>query len=108
MRIDETGRQEPAFAVAGRGVLHLSVLMETMRREGFEFQVGRPQVVYKTDEHGNKLEPIEEATRRRAQRLLGQGYRGYGHRRRHHGRHGFRRDHDAPCRSASRRAAPWA
>ena len=48
--------------VAGRGVLHLSVLMETMRREGFEFQVGRPQVVFKTDEAGNKLEPIEEAT----------------------------------------------
>ena len=48
--------------VAGRGVLHLSVLMETMRREGFEFQVGRPQVVFKTDDAGNKLEPIEEAT----------------------------------------------
>ena len=48
--------------VAGRGVLHLSVLMETMRREGFEFQVGRPQVVYKYDENYNKLEPIEEAT----------------------------------------------
>ena len=48
--------------VAGRGVLHLSVLMETMRREGYEFQVGRPQVVYKTDEAGNRLEPIEEAT----------------------------------------------
>ena len=48
--------------VAGRGVLHLSVLMETMRREGFEFQVGRPQVVYKYTETGEKLEPIEEAT----------------------------------------------
>ena len=48
--------------VAGRGVLHLSVLMETMRREGFEFQVGRPQVVYKTAADGTKLEPIEEAT----------------------------------------------
>ena len=47
--------------VAGRGVLHLSVLMETMRREGYEFQVGRPQVVFKTDEAGNRLEPIEEA-----------------------------------------------
>ncbi|MBR0404751.1 MAG: translational GTPase TypA [Eggerthellaceae bacterium] len=48
--------------VAGRGVLHLSVLMETMRREGYEFQVGRPQVVFKTDEAGNRMEPIEEAT----------------------------------------------
>lgn len=49
-------------SVAGRGVLHLSVLMETMRREGYEFQVGRPQVLIKTDDKGNKLEPIEEAT----------------------------------------------
>ena len=48
--------------VFGRGVLHLSVLMETMRREGFEFQVGRPQVLFKRDEQGNRLEPIEEAT----------------------------------------------
>ncbi len=54
---DSTGMK-----VAGRGVLHLSVLMETMRREGFEFQVGRPQVVFKEDEQGNRLEPIEEAT----------------------------------------------
>ena len=61
MRIDET-EDKSGVRVAGRGVLQLSVLMETMRREGVEFQVGRPQVVYKTDEHGNKLEPIEEAT----------------------------------------------
>ncbi len=61
MRIEET-EDKSGIRVAGRGVLHLSVLMETMRREGFEFQVGRPQVVYKTDENGNKLEPIEEAT----------------------------------------------
>ena len=61
MRIEET-EDKSGIRVAGRGVLHLSVLMETMRREGFEFQVGRPQVVYKTDEAGNKLEPIEEAT----------------------------------------------
>ena len=61
MRINET-EDKSGVEVAGRGVLHLSVLMESMRREGFEFQVGRPQVVYKTDEQGNKLEPIEEAT----------------------------------------------
>ena len=48
--------------VAGRGVLHLSVLMETMRREGYEFQVGRPRVLYKEGEDGERLEPIEEAT----------------------------------------------
>ena len=61
MRINET-EDKSGVEVAGRGVLHLSVLMESMRREGFEFQVGRPQVVYKIDENGNKLEPIEEAT----------------------------------------------
>ncbi|MDR2035726.1 MAG: translational GTPase TypA, partial [Coriobacteriales bacterium] len=49
-------------SVSGRGVLHLSILMETMRREGFEFQVGRPRVLIKTDEKGQKLEPFEEAT----------------------------------------------
>ena len=61
MRITEC-EDGSGVEVAGRGVLHLYVLMETMRREGFEFQVGRPQVVYKIDESGNKLEPIEEAT----------------------------------------------
>ena len=61
MRITEV-EEGTGMEVAGRGVLHLSVLMETMRREGFEFQVGRPQVVYKVDDAGNKLEPIEEAT----------------------------------------------
>jgi GTP-binding protein len=48
--------------VSGRGVLHLSVLMETMRREGFEFQVGRPRVLFRKDAQGSKTEPIEEAT----------------------------------------------
>ncbi len=47
------------FVVSGRGELHLSVLIETMRREGYEFEVGRPQVVLK-EEKGQKLEPIEE------------------------------------------------
>ena len=61
MRITEIP-ESTGIEVAGRGVLHLSVLMETMRREGFEFQVGRPQVVFKVDEAGNKMEPIEEAT----------------------------------------------
>ncbi|MCL2491815.1 MAG: translational GTPase TypA [Coriobacteriia bacterium] len=60
MRISET-EDKRGMEVAGRGVLHLSVLMETMRREGFEFQVGRPRVIMRTDEAGNKLEPIELA-----------------------------------------------
>ncbi|HAL29583.1 MAG TPA: translational GTPase TypA [Coriobacteriia bacterium] len=59
MRITES-EDKTGMEVAGRGVLHLSVLMETMRREGYEFQVGRPQVIVKHD--GNKkLEPIEQA-----------------------------------------------
>ena len=51
-----------AFEVAGRGELQLGVLIETMRREGFELSISRPRVIYKTDEvTGKKLEPIEEA-----------------------------------------------
>jgi len=59
MRIVET-EDKGGMEVSGRGVLHLSVLMETMRREGYEFQVGRPQVIIK-NEGGKKLEPIEVA-----------------------------------------------
>ena len=47
--------------VKGRGILHLSVLMETLRREGFEFQVARPRVIFAKGEHGERLEPIEQA-----------------------------------------------
>ena len=50
---------EDKFLVYGRGVLHLSVLIETMRREGYELQVGQPQVLFKEGENGEKLEPIE-------------------------------------------------
>ena len=53
---DKTG-----IEVSGRGILHLSVLMETMRREGFEFQVGRPRVLFKKDAQGHKVEPVEQA-----------------------------------------------
>ena len=59
MRIEETPDRD-GMEVSGRGVLHLSVLMETMRREGHEFQVGRPQVILRK-EKGATLEPIEEA-----------------------------------------------
>ncbi len=51
-----------AFEVAGRGELQLGILIETMRREGFELSVSRPRVVFKKDEQGNILEPIEEVT----------------------------------------------
>ena len=60
MRIEELP-DKTGVEVAGRGILHLSVLMEEMRREGFEFQVGRPKVLFKKDENGNRLEPIEQA-----------------------------------------------
>ena len=60
MRIEELP-DNTGVEVAGRGILHLSVLMEEMRREGYEFQVGRPRVLFKKDDHGNRLEPIEQA-----------------------------------------------
>ena len=57
MRVEETDSTD-TFKVSGRGELHLSILIETMRRQGYEFQVSRPQVIYK-EENGQLLEPIE-------------------------------------------------
>ena len=59
LRVSETESAE-AFEVAGRGELQLGVLIETMRREGFELSISRPRVIYVEDEDGNRLEPIEE------------------------------------------------
>jgi GTP-binding protein len=59
IRISESN-QKDAFEVAGRGELQLGVLIENMRREGFELSISRPRVLFQTDEKGNKLEPIEE------------------------------------------------
>ncbi|GAC1359886.1 MAG: translational GTPase TypA [Ktedonobacteraceae bacterium] len=53
------GNTPDEFIVSGRGELHLSVLIETMRREGYELQVSRPEVITREDEHGHTLEPIE-------------------------------------------------
>ncbi len=58
LRVAETNSAD-SFMVFGRGVLHLSVLIETMRREGYELQIGQPQVIYK-EINGKKCEPIEE------------------------------------------------
>jgi GTP-binding protein len=58
MRLEETGSAD-SFMVFGRGVLHLSILIETMRREGYELQIGQPRVIVKTID-GKKCEPIEE------------------------------------------------
>ena len=60
LRVEETENAD-SFKVSGRGELHLSVLIENMRREGFEFAVSKAEVLYKTDERGAKLEPMELA-----------------------------------------------
>ena len=59
LRVEDTDTTE-TFKVSGRGELHLSVLIETMRREGFEFAVSKAEVIYHTDENGQKLEPMEK------------------------------------------------
>lgn len=61
LRVEETETTE-AYKVSGRGELHLSVLIENMRREGYEFAVSKAEVLYKEDERGKKLEPMEIAT----------------------------------------------
>lgn len=60
LRVEETENTD-AYKVSGRGELHLSVLIENMRREGYEFAVSKAEVLYKTDENGKKLEPMELA-----------------------------------------------
>ncbi|WP_374629097.1 translational GTPase TypA [Pannonibacter indicus] len=61
LKIEDTPEGD-AFIVSGRGELQLAILIENMRREGFEICVGRPRVVFQFDEKGNRLEPIEEVT----------------------------------------------
>ncbi|MBD5467459.1 MAG: translational GTPase TypA [Lachnospiraceae bacterium] len=60
LRVEETDSTD-SFKVSGRGELHLSVLIENMRREGYEFAVSKAEVLYHTDENGKKLEPMELA-----------------------------------------------
>ncbi len=60
LRVEDTETTE-AYKVSGRGELHLSVLIENMRREGYEFAVSKAEVLYKEDENGKKLEPMERA-----------------------------------------------
>ncbi|MEW6708359.1 MAG: translational GTPase TypA [Candidatus Riflebacteria bacterium] len=59
MRVEETEERD-TFLVSGRGELHLGILIETMRREGYELQVSKPEAILKKDENGNLVEPIEE------------------------------------------------
>ncbi len=59
LRVAETDSAD-TFLVSGRGELHLAILIETMRREGYEFQVSRPEVIFREGEDGEMLEPFEE------------------------------------------------
>ena len=61
LRVAETD-QKDSFEVSGRGELQLGILIETMRREGFELSISRPRVLFKQGENGERLEPIEEVT----------------------------------------------
>lgn len=61
LRVEESDESMDSFKVSGRGELHLSVLIENMRREGYEFAVSKAEVLYKKDENGKLLEPIETA-----------------------------------------------
>jgi len=56
----EKSKTSDAFTVSGRGELHLAILIETMRREGYEFQVSRPEVIFREDDNGIKTEPFED------------------------------------------------
>ena len=60
LRVEDTPGQENSFKVSGRGELHLSVLIENMRREGYEFAVSKAEVLYHTDENGKRTEPMED------------------------------------------------
>ena len=60
LRVEESDSTD-SFKVSGRGELHLSVLIENMRREGYEFAVSKAEVLYKKDEKGRLLEPVETA-----------------------------------------------
>jgi len=70
LRVKDTEAAD-TFLVSGRGELHLAVLIETMRREGYEFQVSKPEVIYRKGEAGELLEPVEEVHIEVAERHMG-------------------------------------
>ena len=80
LRVEETDAPD-VLTVSGRGELHLSILMETMRREGYEFQVSRPRVITKEGPAGERLEPYEELTVEAPEAMLGTVIEGLGPRR---------------------------
>lgn len=77
MRLEETESPD-SYIVKGRGELHLSILIETMRREGYELQVGKPKVITHCDEEGNLLEPMEALTIDVPQDFMGAVMEGLG------------------------------
>lgn len=77
MRVEETGSTD-CFKVSGRGELHLSILIEQMRRQDYEFAVSKPKVIYKSGENGELLEPIEELTIDVPQEYVGAVMEGLG------------------------------
>ena len=70
LRVADTDSPD-TYLVSGRGELHLAILIETMRREGYEFQVSRPEVILKQDENGKTLEPFEEVYIETSQETVG-------------------------------------
>ena len=80
LRVEDTEFAD-RFSVSGRGELHLAILIETMRREGYEFQVSRPEVIYKTGKQGQILEPYEEVIIETVQEVVGQVVELFGSRR---------------------------
>ncbi len=79
LRVEDTDSSD-AFTVSGRGELHISVLIEMMRREGFELEISKPQVIYKTID-GQKCEPMERLTVEVPQEFMGAVMEGLGPRR---------------------------
>ncbi len=79
LRVEETDSPD-TLTVSGRGELHLGILMETMRREGYEFAVSRPRVILKKGENGERLEPYEEVTVDVPETLMGPVIEKFGQR----------------------------
>jgi len=77
LRVEDTETTD-AWVVSGRGELHLSILIETMRREGYELAVGKPRVIYHKDENGKVLEPMEALTIDVPQEFMGTVMEGLG------------------------------
>ncbi|HLO02830.1 MAG TPA: translational GTPase TypA [Symbiobacteriaceae bacterium] len=80
LRVEETDSPD-TYVVSGRGELHLSILIETMRREGYELAVSKPEVIIRKDEDGNKIEPFEHLTVDVPEEFMGSVMEALGNRR---------------------------